>query len=54
MLRFANALVGPLTGGLAVTGVVSSAMFGTICGSAPATAASDRRHHCTGDARKRI
>lgn len=40
MLRFANALVGPLTGGLAVTGVVSSAMFGTICGSAPATAAS--------------
>ena len=39
MLRFANALVGPLTGGLAVTGVVSSAMFGTICGSAPATAA---------------
>lgn len=31
---------GPLTGGLAVTGVVSSAMFGTICGSAPATAAS--------------
>lgn len=38
MLRFANALVGPLTGGLAVTGVVSSAMFGTICGSAPATA----------------
>lgn len=40
MLRFANALVGPLTGGLAVTGVVSCAMFGTICGSAPATAAS--------------
>ncbi|WP_349687426.1 TRAP transporter large permease [Acidaminococcus sp. DS4831] len=40
MLRFANALVGPLTGGLAVTGVFSSAMFGTICGSAPATAAS--------------
>lgn len=40
MLRFANSLVGPLTGGLAVTGVVSSAMFGTICGSAPATAAS--------------
>lgn len=40
MLRFANALVGPLSGGLAVTGVVSSAMFGTICGSAPATAAS--------------
>ena len=40
MLRFANALVGPLTGGLAVTGVVSSALFGTICGSAPATAAS--------------
>ena len=42
MLRFANALVGPLTGGLAVTGVVSSAMFGTICGSAPATAARRR------------
>lgn len=40
MLRFANSLVGPLIGGLAVTGVVSSAMFGTICGSAPATAAS--------------
>lgn len=40
MLRFANSLVGPLTGGLAVTGVVSSALFGTICGSAPATAAS--------------
>lgn len=40
MLRFANSLVGPLSGGLAVTGVVSSAMFGTICGSAPATAAS--------------
>lgn len=40
MLRFANSLVGLLTGGLAVTGVISSAMFGTICGSAPATAAS--------------
>lgn len=40
MLRFANALVGPLTGGLAVTNVIASAMFGTICGSAPATAAS--------------
>lgn len=40
MLRFANSLVGPLTGGLAVTTVISSAMFGTICGSAPATAAS--------------
>lgn len=40
MLKFANALVGPFTGGLAVTGVVSSALFGTICGSAPATAAS--------------
>lgn len=40
MLRFANAMVGHLTGGLAVTSVVSCALFGTICGSAPATAAS--------------
>lgn len=40
MLRFANALVGHLSGGIAVTGVVSCAMFGSICGSAPATAAS--------------
>lgn len=40
MLRFANALVGHLSGGLAVTSVISCALFGTICGSAPATAAS--------------
>ncbi|MDR2946255.1 MAG: TRAP transporter large permease [Candidatus Adiutrix sp.] len=40
MLRFASALVGHLSGGIAVTGVVSCAMFGSICGSAPATAAS--------------
>jgi C4-dicarboxylate transporter DctM subunit len=40
MLRLANALVGHLSGGIAVTGVVSCAMFGSICGSAPATAAS--------------
>lgn len=40
MIRFANSLVGPLYGGIAITGVVASALFGTICGSAPATAAS--------------
>lgn len=40
MLRFANALVGHLTGGLSITSVVSCALFGTICGSAPATAAA--------------
>ena len=40
LLRFANSLVGPITGGIAITDIVASALFGTICGSAPATAAS--------------
>lgn len=40
MLRFANALVGWLPGGIAVTSTIASAMFGTICGSAPATSAA--------------
>ena len=38
ILRFANALIGFVRGGLAVTSVVSCALFGAICGSAPATA----------------
>ena len=37
MIRIANALVRPLTGGLAVTTVVSSMFFGAISASSPAT-----------------
>lgn len=38
ILNFVNVLIGRIRGGLAVTGVVSCALFGAICGSAPATA----------------
>ena len=38
ILNFVNILIGRIRGGLAVTGVVSCALFGAICGSAPATA----------------
>ncbi|MBO6158367.1 MAG: TRAP transporter large permease [Firmicutes bacterium] len=38
ILRFVNVLVGRIRGSLAVTGIISCALFGAICGSAPATA----------------
>ena len=38
ILRFANACIGYVKGGMAMTGVVACALFGAVCGSAPATA----------------
>jgi len=38
ILRFANACIGYIKGGMAITGVVACALFGAVCGSAPATA----------------
>ncbi|GHV41311.1 hypothetical protein FACS1894187_22960 [Synergistales bacterium] len=40
MVRFANALVGHLTGGLAMVTVVAASLFAATSGSAPATTAS--------------
>lgn len=38
ILNFANACIGYIKGGMAMTGVVACTLFGAICGSAPATA----------------
>lgn len=40
LIRLASALVGSLTGGLAMVSVVSSMLFGALTGSAPATTAA--------------
>ena len=40
LFRFANALLSNFKGGMAMAGVVASAMFGAICGSSIATAAT--------------
>lgn len=40
LFRFANALMGHLKGGMAMAGIVACAMFGAVCGSSVATAAT--------------